>query len=90
MVSKDYSELGCPYCSEWMPTVELKLLHIENRHPKDGEKKPEVAQFRWDVMTGEVHAVASSHHEHAPKEAQGDLLLWGDEQVRLADWNASS
>jgi hypothetical protein len=84
------SETTCPYCYEWMPTVNLHLLHMENRHPLDGEKKPDTAQFRWNVETGEQYAVASSHHERGPKEQQGDLLLWGTEQDKLAGWKGGA
>jgi hypothetical protein len=55
---------------------------------KEFEKSPDAMQYRWNILTGEIDVVPSTHHEGPPLEEQADLMLWGDQQDALSAWKA--
>ena len=50
-------------------------------------------QIRWDADTGDIkpaQVVGTKAHERGPKEQQGDLLLWNEQQEDLSQWVADN
>ncbi len=43
-------------------------------------------QYKWNPETGETYVVGSKATESPNCEKQGNLLAWGDEQIKLSRW----
>ncbi|HZA25813.1 MAG TPA: hypothetical protein VFA32_25000, partial [Dehalococcoidia bacterium] len=53
---------------------------------KVGMKKPVTGQYKVNLDTGQFSIVGSKASEKPVKEQQASLLQWGEDKVKLEQW----
>jgi hypothetical protein len=76
---------GCRWFPEAYPTKDWENWQEEVVHPNNKAERPVQAAFRED---GKITVVPVE--DDSPREKQGDLLLWAEEQRKLQQWTGGS
>ena len=71
-------EAPIPYIGSSNPTARRNIV-VAARNQLAG-------QYKWNLETGKISVVGSKATETPNREKQGNLLDWGDAQIKLLRW----